>query len=134
MLVVIVILGLTAAIVMSQGPPRSAGLSRRAAAQEIVQTLRLARSEAIARGRPTTVVIEAPHRRLLLNGVGQPPLPAALALDLHAANGARRSDIAFTFAADGSTRGGIILLGTPDQRIRIAVDWLSGRVDMSNAR
>jgi general secretion pathway protein H len=133
-LVVIAILGLTAALVLSHGAPRSAGASQRAAAGEIVQSLRFARSRAIARGEPSTVLIDAPQHRLLLDGVGQSPLPGFLTLDLHPRNGPSLREAAFTFAPDGSATGGTILLGNPGERIRIAIDWLTGGIETSYVR
>ncbi|MCB8883204.1 GspH/FimT family pseudopilin [Acidisoma cellulosilytica] len=134
MLVVIVILGLTAVIIMASGPPRSAGVVARATASEIVQSLTLARSEAIARNAPVAVSLDASDHRIFVDGVGQTPVPASLPLALYPNDGPAVRRAVFVFAPDGSASGGSILLGAQGHRIRIAIDWLTGRVDVSHAR
>jgi hypothetical protein len=42
--------------------------------------------------------------------------------------------VIFSFAPDGSATGGVIILGTPGRRILVGVDWLTGRVDIADAR
>ena len=131
MLVVIVILGLTAAIIMAHGPPRSAGVVTRTAASEIVQSLRFARSEAIARDVPVVVSLDGVTHRLQIGAVDQAPLPGILPLGLYPNEGPAVRRAAFIFAPDGSASGGTILLGAQGHRIRIAIDWLTGQIDVS---
>lgn len=125
MLVVIVILGLMAMLILSHGAPHSRGLSQRAAAETIVETLRLARSRAIAADAPVAVVLDAAAHRLRVDGVAQPALPPELSLAFLPDHGG-----AFVFSGDGSAVGGSILLGDAQAqaRTRITVDWLTGRV------
>jgi general secretion pathway protein H len=134
MLVVIVILGLTAAILLAHGPPHSIGMTERVAASEIVQSLRAARGAAIARGAPSVVALDTLDHRLLVDGVPQQPLPASLPLLLYPNNGPASRAATFVFAADGSARGGTILLGGRNHGLRIAIDWLTGRIDVSRPR
>lgn len=133
MLVVLVILGLTAVLIVSHGSPRSGGASQSAAATDIVQNLRLARSRAIAHGTTSAVVIDATRHLLLIDGVAQRPLPPGIAISLDAGDGHRTALAEFRFTPDGSARGGVITLGRPPLQIRIAVNWLSGAVETSYA-
>ena len=57
-LVVLVILGLTIALIVSRGPARSTGFDLRATAGSVAQQLRLTRSEAIATDRITRFTLK----------------------------------------------------------------------------
>jgi general secretion pathway protein H len=133
-LVVIVILGLTAALVVARGPARSAGLEARAAASEVVETLRLARSQAIATDGPAVVMLDLAAHRLTLDGAPRAPLPAWLPLAARMADGTEPRRVVFDFAPDGSATGGAIVLGASGRRFLVTVDWLTGRVDIADAR
>ena len=133
-LVVLVILGMTAALVVARGPARNAGLEARAAAGEVVQTLRLGRSRAIAADRPVAVMLDLPGHRIALDGVARAALPAWLPLAARMADGSTPQRPVFDFAPDGSATGGIVVLGNPGRRILVTVDWLTGRVDIAHAR
>ncbi len=132
-LVVIVILGLTAVLVMARGPARSAGLEARAAASEVAQTLRLGRARAIASDRPAVVMLDLSSHALTLNGAPRAVLPAALPVAALLADGSQPRLAVFGFAPDGSATGGTVVLGRPGRRIRVSVDWLTGRVDVADA-
>jgi general secretion pathway protein H len=133
-LVVIVILGLTVALVAARGPARNAGLETRAATSEAVQTLRLGRSRAIAEDRPVAVTIDLPSHRVALDGVLRAALPAWIPLADRMADGTEPRRAVFDFAPDGSATGGIVVLGNPGRRFLVSVDWLTGRIDISDAR
>jgi general secretion pathway protein H len=132
-LVVLVILGLTAALVLARGPVRSAGMEARTAASEVAETLRLGRSVAIAGDRPAAVTIDVASHWLTLDGARRALLPASLPLAARMADGTEPRCAVFDFASDGSATGGTIALGTSARRILVTVDWLTGRVDVANA-
>jgi general secretion pathway protein H len=132
-LVVLVILGLTAALVLARGPVRSAGMEARTAASEVAETLRLGRSVAIAGDRPAAVTIDVASHWLTLDGARRALLPASLPLAARMADGTEPRRAVFDFASDGSATGGTIALGTSARRILVTVDWLTGRVDVANA-
>ena len=132
-LVVLVILGLTAALVVARGPARSAGLEARAAASEVAQTLRLGRSLAIASDHPAAVMLDVSSHVLTLDGTPRALLPAGLPLADRMADGTEPRRAIFDFASDGSATGGIIALGSRTRRYLVTVDWLSGRVDVVDA-
>jgi general secretion pathway protein H len=133
-LVVIVILGLTVALVAARGPARNAGLEARAAASEVVQTLRLGRSRAIAEDRTIAVMLDLPTHRLALDGAPRAALPPSIPLAARMADGTTPRRVVFAFAPDGSATGGVLVLGMPGRRFRVSVDWLTGRVDIADAR
>jgi len=133
-LVVIVILGLAVALVAARGPARNAGLEARAAASDVVQTLRLGRSRAIAEDRPVAVTLDLPSHRMALDGLFREALPGWLPLAARMADGSEPRRPVFEFAPDGSATGGIIALGGGGRRILVSVDWLTGRVDIANAQ
>jgi general secretion pathway protein H len=133
-LVVIVILGLAVALVAARGPARSPGLELRAAASDVVQTLRVGRSRAIAEDRPVAVTFDLASRRMSLDGVFRAALPGWIPLAARMADGTEPRRPIFDFAPDGSATGGFIVLGDRGRRILVSVDWLTGRVDIANAR
>ncbi len=124
-LVVLVVMGLTVGLVLGRGPLRSAGLETRAAANGIAGALRAARSRAIAGDQAVTVAID-PARHMLRVGTAPPrPLAAGVALAAPVAG--------ITFAPDGSSTGGRIDLANGPFHSQVSVDWLTGRVAVSNA-
>lgn len=132
-LVVIVILGLVAALVAMHGPQRNATLDLRAAAQEVAQTLRLARARAIAGNRVVGVAFDPATHMMRLEGTTPRPLPPDLGIAVTAAPGNTLGQrmAAIRFAPDGSSSGGSVELGTGGRRARIGVDWLTGRVSLT---
>ena len=132
-LVVLVILSLTVVLVVARGPARNAGLEARAAASEVVQTLRIGRSRAIAEDRPVAVTLDLPSHRLALDGVPRAVLPRWMPLADRMADGTEPRRAVFDFAPDGSATGGIVVLGMPGRRFLVSVDWLTGRVDIADA-
>lgn len=131
MLVVLVILGVAGALLLARGPARSAGLEARAAASEIVQTLRLGRSRAIATNRPVLVRLGLRTHRLSLDGVARPVLPNSITLAAVMADGTVPAGVAvFVFAPDGSASGGRVALESGGRRIAMTVDWLTGRIGL----
>jgi general secretion pathway protein H len=133
-LVVVVILGLAVALVAARGPARNPGLELRAAASDVVQTLRLGRSRAIADDRPVVVAFDLPSHRMALDGVFRAALPRWIPLVARMADGTEPRRPIFDFAPDGSATGGFIVLGDQARQILVSVDWLTGRVDIANGR
>ena len=128
MVVVLAILGSAAAIIVARGPPASAGLQMRQAAGTLVQTLRLARSRAIAADATVSVVLDVRSQALLVNGVPQGVLTGPVGMQAVSPEGVGVEQAVFLFAPDGSASGGHVLLGTAAGHIGISVDWISGRV------
>ena len=134
MLVVLVILGLTVALIVSRGPARSTGFDLRATAGDVAQQLRLARSEAIATDHTTRFTWDPAGRRYETNGVAGPLLPPELALTMTTATGGPPRPLgAITFTPDGSSSGGRVVLVAGHNAVAVVVDWLTGRVSVADA-
>jgi general secretion pathway protein H len=121
MIVVLVILGLMAALVLARGPLHSQRLDIEAAARGLAGTLRVARGQAIAEHRPVVVTVAANAYR-----VDQAPLHAVPTDVILSGDGAIR------FAPDGSSSGGHVAVQGGTGRIGVGVDWLTGRVFLTS--
>lgn len=131
-LVVLVILGLSAALLISRGPARSTALDLRSAASQVAQALREARGEAIATNRPVAVMLDVVRRSLSINN--RPAMMLAPSIQVTWTRDAGdRSGAAITFAPDGSADGGRITLAESARRVIVVVDWLTGRVSVVDA-
>ncbi len=123
MLVVLAVLGLMAGLVIARGPMRSAGLDSRMAANQVAGLLRGARSEAIAADRPVIVAIDS--------ATGTVRVGAAAPRSVGASIGSLTGPL--VFLPDGSSRGGSLTIGSATARKRVTVDWLTGRVSITDA-
>jgi general secretion pathway protein H len=120
MIVVLVVLGLVLGLVIAHGPVRSRRLEIDAAARHLAGALRVARSRAIAEGRVALVRLGSGGYRL--DGETPIVLPPDILL---------AGDSTIRFTPDGGSSGAQILLRDGDKRITISVDWLIGRVRLS---
>ncbi len=121
MLVVLVILGLSIALILARGPAQSGGFDLQSAAETVAQQLRLARSEAIATDRITTFT-------------GNTALPPEVAMAMTTATGGKPRPLrAISFAPDGSSSGGRVVLIARGHERQILVDWLTGRISLADA-
>ncbi|MEJ0047711.1 MAG: GspH/FimT family pseudopilin [Rhodospirillales bacterium] len=133
-LVVLAIMGAVIGIVVTRGPVTSRGLQTRAAAGLLAQTLREARAQAIERSQIVNVAID-PVRRSFAADLG-PAHAMQRAMEVEVLPPAQKGpgDVRIiSFAPDGSASGGAILLGSGSRRVRIDVEWLTGRVQVANA-
>jgi general secretion pathway protein H len=127
LLVVIVLIGVSVALVgfgVGKGM-HSAG--ERRALSEVVQALRAARVQAIVTGQP------AQTRFDLRNGRFQAPLQAVRHLpdDMHVQlQTADGLGAAFEFYPDGGSSGGHLLLSRGDKHWRVDINWLTGNVQL----
>lgn len=116
MVVVLAIVGLVVGLALTRGPLHSNRLDVQAITHNLIDTLRLAQSRAIAENRPVAVALSSHGYRL--QGTGGFALPPGLTL-----GGAT----AVRFAPDGSASGGLVVLRGATSRVGIEVDWLTGR-------
>jgi general secretion pathway protein H len=134
LLVVLTIAGLMMALVppmLSKGMPT---LRLQGAVRDAAAGLRLARSEAVRTGTERVFRLDREARRMEVPGTGKArPLPEDVEVSLTTAEDAIVDDAvaAFRFFPDGSSTGGNLVLGIDRRRYRIAVDWLSGRIDVA---
>lgn len=122
MIVVLAVLGLTVGLVIAHGPLRSAGLDARSAASMLAGTLRAARSEAIADDRPVGVAFDGPAGLVRVGTGPARPLGARL----------EPPGRPLVFLPDGSSAGARIGVASGPVRKVVAVDWLTGRVAVSD--
>jgi general secretion pathway protein H len=134
-IVVLVILGLMVGLVVTRGPLHSAALDVRAVGQTMAASLRAARARAIASDAPVIFALDTADHRYQIGNAAPVAIPPFIELSLRSASGvaagAHRGGIAF--APDGSSTGGEISLAGGARHLRIAVNWLTGRVSLQDA-
>jgi general secretion pathway protein H len=135
MIVVLVVIGLVIGLFIGRGPMRSPHLEARAAAEQLAQSLRLARARAIASDQPVKLVLDASRHRFAIDGGAIQNLPGYLALTMTTVAGETtgRGIGAIAFAPDGSSSGGRIELAGAGGKLQVGVDWLTGRVSIADA-
>lgn len=120
LIVVLVILGLALSLVLTQGVARSPTVEFDSAVRQVTGALRLARSRAIADDRLVPVVF-AP-RGFRLDQETATAFAQGISL-----SGNRLID----FTPDGGSSGGQVTLRMGSREMVIGVDWLTGRVALS---
>ncbi len=124
MLVVVAILGIVGTIVLSRGPANSARQDVRSATAILSGALRLARSQAIATDRPVAFVLDPASHRWQVGDAVPARLPGRLSVL------APRDGI--VFSPEGGSSGGTIAVASGTIRAVVGVDWLTGRVSVTN--
>lgn len=134
--VTLAILSLALVLIVGYKPPWSNSLGLSGAASELASGLRLARSEAIARNRPTAVELDLAKRQFRVGAGPLRQLPARLKIAMLTIAGERRDAVTgdIRFNPDGSSTGGRITLADDTRTILVGVDWLSGRVSVVNGK
>jgi general secretion pathway protein H len=135
MIEVLVVIGLVLGLFIQRGPMRSPALEVRAAANEVAEGLRLARSRAIFTNRPVAFTLDVAAHRFSVDGTAPRTLPASLAVSMTTVAGATIGNRigAIGFEPDGSSTGGRIELMGGGRKLQVGVDWLTGRVSMAAA-
>ncbi len=128
-MVVLAVLGLLLALVLYRAPARNPTVELRAAAGSVASTLRLARTQAIVDNRMVVFTLDPAAHGYRLDGNQPQQLPDLVGVAI----GATGSTPAIRFAPDGSASGGVVTLATGDRRMRVTVDWLTGRVSVGDA-
>ena len=131
LMIVIVIIG----IVLALSPPLfSAGVTsaeQRAVARSVAQTLRFARSEAIAKRTDVGVEFNLEDRTFQLPGGkkgGKWPATIQLDLTTTAAETVDPKHAYVRFYSDGGSTGGRVTLKVKEREYRIDIGWLNGRI------
>ena len=125
-LVVLVILGLALSIVAGFIVRGHGALDLATNADGLANTLRLARSRAIARQQPIVFVAMPGGHGYILDGIAR-ALPATLELSMVGTSAIR-------FAPDGSSSGGTVVLAAGNLTRTLRIDWLTGRVSVGDPR
>ncbi|UCH75167.1 MAG: GspH/FimT family pseudopilin [Rhodospirillales bacterium] len=132
LLVAFAIVGLVLASVPMVVATARPGPAARVAAEELAAALRLARSEAIGRYAPATLLLDV-ERRVYRDADG---VEHALAEDLDFSFVTARSELTgdkagqIRFFPDGSATGGRVTVTDGGQAYIVNVDWLTGIVDV----
>lgn len=127
LLVVIVLIGISVALVgFGVGKGLQAAGERRALSAT-VQALRAARVQAIVTGQPAQTRFDLRDGRLQGPLQKTEQLPSDMQVTLQTADGLGP---AFEFYPDGGSSGGHVLLSRGDKRWRIDINWLTGNVQL----
>ncbi|MEJ1968866.1 MAG: GspH/FimT family pseudopilin [Rhizomicrobium sp.] len=124
LLVVLAIIGLLVVAAPALLKAALPGTQALAAARSLADDLRMARGMAVSRGTTVTVRFDPQRQTYLqsaLHGTRVLPNHVIFAFDSPAPH-------AIAFRADGSSTGGVVLVGSGPQRHRVAADWLTGRI------
>ena len=131
LLIVLSIMAVVAAMVV---PMFGSGVSTselKGAARQVAAGLRLARSEALATRRETSVVLDLERRTFQIE---RAPREQALPREIEFKLFTAQSDLvnekvgAIRFFPDGGSNGGRVTLGVGERKYDVDVDWLTGRV------
>jgi Tfp pilus assembly protein FimT len=146
LLVVLAIAGGLMALVPAMVSAVVPGTKARVAALDLAATLRDARNLAITRSGPVDIRFDSEAATYSVAGAPAQELPRDMALVLLDSSGydnqARRAARFYTapvhytlrFYSDGSSNGVKTRLGREDGGYIVAVDWLLGRVSITEAR
>jgi general secretion pathway protein H len=106
------------------------GTALQASTSELAAILRRARSEAIVRNAPVSVLVDVDAPSFGIPGERVYPVPDRLELTLFAAvTDELPSHLGeIRFFPDGSSTGGEVTLASGNAQRYVQVDWLSGRV------
>jgi general secretion pathway protein H len=133
-IVTLAVIGFALVLVTGYKPPWSRGLGLKGTAAELASGLRLARSEAIASNRSVSFDVDV-LKHLYRVGTGKVlSLPPHMSIELLTIAGEKRQDGEgdILFNADGSSSGGRITLADGQRSMAVGVDWLTGRVSVTN--
>ena len=135
MLAVLAVLALGVALVTLRGPAQPRALGIASVADDIAASFRQTRTQAIATGHESFVLVDAEDGRISGGAIGTRAVPKGMTLALFGPFGpveARQMRIAF--GPDGGSTGGAVLLTDGPRRLRIEASWLSGRIVIADAR
>jgi general secretion pathway protein H len=131
LLIVLMIMGIVAALTL---PVLGGGVSTtrlKSAAREVAAGLRLARSEAVANRRETVLTLDLAQRTFRVDRDPRThALPHDIELKLYTAQSDLVSESAGSvrFFPDGGSTGGRVTLAAGERKFDIDIDWLTGRV------
>ncbi len=103
-----------------------------AVAREIMAAMRYARSSAVSNRQQIAFTVDLKNHLVRVEGKRPVELPETMQLELVTGQSKLRGRGAgsITFYPDGSASGGSLTLEADKRRLRLDVDWLSGRVSL----
>jgi general secretion pathway protein H len=133
MLVVVAIMGFAFGLVVTRGPMRSPTLEMQSAVNEVAQGLRLARTKAIATNSTARLTVDLDRHNFRIDNDTATKLPPSLTIAMTAVSdetvGQRFAAIRFN--GDGSASGGRIDLTNGSRHAQVGIDWLTGRISVT---
>ncbi|MDH3659744.1 MAG: prepilin-type N-terminal cleavage/methylation domain-containing protein [Alphaproteobacteria bacterium] len=132
LLVVLVIIGLTAALIPGFTLRDRSGLDLARAAQDIADGLRRTRSDAMLTNSERRFLLDVEARQFRASNARAPrQIGPAIALAFRTARSEQFAETggAIRFFPDGSATGGVIALSEGRERRLIEVDWLTGMIE-----
>lgn len=136
MLLVLVVLGLVAAMTTARFSARNAGDSLRTVTHEVASRYRAARTGAVRSGGDQVVLLDLDERIVI--GGDRPPLHIPAAYNIVAETSADErpsaSVAAVRFLANGSSTGGVVRLALDREAYEIRINWFTGRVSVEATR
>ncbi len=136
MLELIVVLGLMALLTALVAPKIGGGMStidQRAAAQKIAAAFKSARNIAVSQRKDVAVVVNTKSLTVTPADAEPIQLPAGVAIDLTTIEKEKidEESAAIRFYPDGGSTGGRVILKKGERALRVDVDWLTGRVKVT---
>lgn len=131
LLVVIVIMGVIAAVVIPRFGGGVSTTELKSSARQLASGLRLARSEAMASRQERFVTLDLEGRRFM---VGSDQRAHSLASGVQLKLFTAQKDLvddkvgAIRFYPDGGSNGGRVTISAGERKFEVDVDWLTGRV------
>lgn len=132
-LLVLVLMGMTYALVPPMFNVGGSTAELKAAARQVAAGLRKARSQAITRREETTLTLDVEARNFRLSGDPQTrSLPRQASVGVFTAQGevVDASTASIRFYPDGSSTGGRVTLAMDARKFHVDVDWLTGQVEI----
>lgn len=134
-LIVLALMAIVAGVVfpMLGGPVSTNEL--RASARQLAAGLRMARSEAVAQRRETFLAVDVAGRRFKVDrDPKEHALPSRVDLKLFTAQNdlVDESVGSIRFFPDGGSNGGRITVASGERKFDVDIDWLTGRVSISD--
>jgi general secretion pathway protein H len=136
MLVVIVLIGITAAVVAVSVTHGLSSARIHAASSDLAAALRYTRSQAIVHAKQETLTVDVTGHTYKAPGRPQVKLPAGMGLKLTSAVADRIDDHRgrIRFFPDGSSTGGRVTLSHGQREWHVNVAWLTGTVAVVQTR
>jgi general secretion pathway protein H len=136
LLELVIVLSLMAILSVAAAPMIGKGMStidQRAAAQKIAAAFKSARNIAVSQRKEAAVVVNI--KALTVTPADAEPisLPSGVTIDLTTIEKEKIDDdsAAIRFYPDGGSTGGRVILKKGDRALRVDVDWLTGRVKVT---
>jgi general secretion pathway protein H len=141
LLEIIAVVLVIAVVASLSSPLFSSGVSatqHRAAARDVAQMLRLARTEAVAKRNDIAVDFDLEQRTLQIPNasnkrVAKIPEGIEISVTSTAAETKNEKQVSVRFYPDGGATGGRVTLKVRERSYLVDIDWLTGRVSIDEA-